>query len=325
MASNVNNSLAKQEKQTYGIEGFTGNGELVAYNASTEIASQAEIAKVQGSIVMAKRFPRDELAAIQRIKKACQRPGLAEEAIYSYRRGTKPVTGPSIHLITTIAGMWGNIQYGTREIERRAGESTMEAYAWDVETNTLVTRQFQTRHIRDKSEGGKELESERDIYELTANWGSRRVRACLEQVLPKDVVDIAFNECKKTKASNAAKNPVKQEEITKMLGTFKEFGVSKAMFEKWLGRKLESITRPQFDELKQIYLSIRDGISTAEEFFGEAAQQETEPVVDDAETVDVTPDDEDDPFADYLPEPGSPEADALNRQLDLEAAESEAR
>ena len=63
---------------------------------------------------------------------ACQRSGLAQSAVYSYARGGTSVTGPSIRLAEMLAQNWGNIQYGIRELSSENGESTVEAFAWDV-------------------------------------------------------------------------------------------------------------------------------------------------------------------------------------------------
>ena len=40
-----------------------------------------------------------------------------------------------------------------RELSRRAGESEMEAYAWDLETNTMSSQKFTVKHIRDTRAG----------------------------------------------------------------------------------------------------------------------------------------------------------------------------
>jgi alkylhydroperoxidase/carboxymuconolactone decarboxylase family protein YurZ len=45
-------------------------------------ATQREIAEVQAAMIIAKRFPRDPVAAMDRIMNACTRPTLAEVAAY---------------------------------------------------------------------------------------------------------------------------------------------------------------------------------------------------------------------------------------------------
>ena len=141
--------------------------------------SQRAIAEVQAALVIAKQFPRNPIEAYDRVMNACQRPGLAQSAVYSYARGGTSVTGPSIRLAEMLAQNWGNIQYGIRELSSENGESTVEAFAWDVETNTRQTKVFQVPHIRYTRQGTKKLTDPRDIYELVANNGARRLRACI--------------------------------------------------------------------------------------------------------------------------------------------------
>jgi hypothetical protein len=72
-------------------------------NAVAESSAQREAQEVQAMMVIAKRFPRDQVQAMDRILQACTRPTLAEGALYSYSRGGSDVTGPSIRLAEAIA------------------------------------------------------------------------------------------------------------------------------------------------------------------------------------------------------------------------------
>ena len=76
------------------------------------------IAEVQAALVIARQNPRDERASMDRILIACQRPGLANAAVYHYSRGGSDISGPSIRLAEAIAQSWGNLQFGIRELER---------------------------------------------------------------------------------------------------------------------------------------------------------------------------------------------------------------
>ena len=53
-------------------------------------------------MVIAKKFPRDEVESYNRILRSCQRKSLAESAMYEYPRGGTKVTGPSIRLAETM-------------------------------------------------------------------------------------------------------------------------------------------------------------------------------------------------------------------------------
>lgn len=252
-----------------GVPATVGENALMPHvqapSALATVDQQRAIAEVQAAMVIARANPRDEMRAYQRIVMACKRKSLAEQASYAYPRGGKMVTGPSIRLAEVIAGYWGNITYGLRELNRRAGISEVEAFAWDLETNTRVTRQFQVKHIRDKSEGGKELTGERDIYELVASMGQRRVRACILEVVPGDIVEGAEEECKNTLQGGGGE--LIEDRIRKAVLAFGEFGVTKAMIETRLRHKIEATLPAELVQLQQIYRSLKDGMAKREEFF----------------------------------------------------------
>lgn len=241
-------------------------GELVeAKSAPVEMASSRQAQEVQAAMVVAKRFPRDEDVAYGRIMKACKRQSLAETAVYEYRRGGQVVTGPSIRLAEVLAQNWGNIDYGLIEMEQKNGESHVMAYAWDLETNVRQTKIFTVPHFRSTKSGGYALTDPRDIYELVANQGARRVRSCILGVVPKDIVDEAVAECAKTLKNG--KEPI-SDRVRKMISTFQEnFGVSKEALEKFAGCNTEAFTEQTLLSLGRIYTALKDGAAKREDFF----------------------------------------------------------
>jgi hypothetical protein len=244
-------------------------------NAGTiEIESSRAIAEAQGKLVIAKRFPRNEALAYDEAMQACRRMGLAEDAFFSFPRGGQTVSGATVHLARELARVWGNIEYNIRELSRKDGVSEMQAFAWDLQTNTLVTQNFTVRHWRDTKSGGYQLTDERDIYELTANQGSRRLRSCIFAVLPSDLVSAAEAECKKTLAGNNDE-PIK-ERVRKLITAFGKYGVTAAMIEGRLGHSLDAVLPEELAELRSIWNSIKDGATKAGEWFGGAkAERET--------------------------------------------------
>jgi anion-transporting ArsA/GET3 family ATPase len=182
---------------------FGGSQQLAAAKTTTtEMVSTRQAQEVQAAMVVAKRFPRDEIEAYNRIMRACQRKSLAEQSCYEYPRGGQKVTGPSIRLAEALAQNWGNLDYGIIELEQKDGESQVMAYAWDLETNTRQTKIFSVPHMRVTKTGSKTLTDPRDIYELVANQGSRRLRACILGVIPGDVIDSAIDQCNLTLRTN---------------------------------------------------------------------------------------------------------------------------
>jgi hypothetical protein len=243
-------------------------GQLPAHVAAGTVAIESEraIAEAQGKLVIAKKFPRDEAVAFARSMDACRRPLLAGAAVYAYPRSGQTVSGPSIRLAEELARCWGNIEYGIRELSRREGESEMEAYAWDLETNVMTSQKFTVRHMRDKKGGGQMLSDERDIYEITANMGGRRLRARLLAVLPSDLVDAAVENCRKTMAGANTK-PI-ADQVREMTQAFVRFGVTSEMLAARLGHQLDSTMPDELAELREIYTSIKDGQSKTGDWFG---------------------------------------------------------
>lgn len=230
--------------------------------ASTDAARA--IAEVQAALVVARMNPRDPVKAMDRILNACTRPSLAESAIYDYPRGGTNVTGPSIRLAEALAQGWGNIQYGIRELSQTNGVSTVQAFAWDVETNTRREMVFQVAHKRDTKRGSYKITDGRDIYELVANQGARRLRACILSVIPGDVVDAAVAQCTVTQRVTIDVTP---EGVKKLEESFAALGVSKAQIEKRIQRRIEAIQPAQVLQLRRIYRSMTDGMSSPQDWF----------------------------------------------------------
>lgn len=244
-------------------------------NAVSTVQSdvQRSVAEVQAALVIAKQFPRNPIEAYDRVMNACQRPGLAQSAVYSYARGGSSISGPSIRLAEMLAQNWGNIQYGIRELSSENGESTVEAFAWDVETNTRQTKVFQVPHKRYTRNGSKKLEDPRDIYELVANNGARRLRACILGVIPGDVVDAAVDQCEKTIHASADTSP---EGVQKLVIAFEQFNVTKADIEGFIQRRVDAITPANVVSLRKIFTSLRDGISSPKDWFKNASAEKSE-------------------------------------------------
>jgi hypothetical protein len=229
------------------------------------IESERAVAEAQGRLLIAKRFPRDQARAFAVSMDACRRPSLAQVAIYKFPRGGQSVEGPSIRLAEELARAWGNIDYGIKELSRRNGESEMEAYAWDQETNVRSSQTFTVKHIRDTRGGGKALTDERDVYELTANQGARRLRARILAVLPPDLVDAAVEQCRRTLIDGAEKSLV--DRVRDMTQAFARHGVTADMLAARLGRPLDTATPEDVVDLRAIFQSIKDGASSVREWF----------------------------------------------------------
>lgn len=223
------------------------------------------VAEAQGKLVIAKNFPRNEVVAYAKAMRACRRKDFADKATYSYPRAGSTISGPSIRLAEELARCWGNIDFGIKELSQKEGESEMQAYCWDMETNTISSQTFVVPHIRDTANGPQKLTKHRDIYENNANMAGRRLRARILAVLPPDLVEAAVGECKKTLAGNN-EIPI-GDRVKKMVSAFERFGVKPDMIEKRLGRNLDTMNVDDICEYKGIFNSLKDGNSGVADWF----------------------------------------------------------
>lgn len=236
------------------------------------------VQEVQAQLIIAKKFPRDEIEARSKIRKACERKSLAEVSQYVYPRGGTSITGPSIKLAEVLGRCWKNLNYGLQEVTQSDGSSDVIAFAWDLENNVKVTRQFKAAHSRKARGQIVSLTDPRDIYELVANQGQRRVRSCILELIPGDIVEEAVEICEKT-LQGAYEEPL-SDRIVKMVEAFDKLGVPQQALEQRLGHPMKSTIEQELANLRKIYTGLKDGIAKREDFFNIGQKREGKPLGD---------------------------------------------
>jgi hypothetical protein len=262
-----------------------GNGRAVELRPSipapgrvgqaTTVEQSRAVAEVEAAVIVAQRVPRRVPAAISAMEEACRRPELAARAFFQYPRAGETVSGPSVHLARELARCWGNIQYGISELLRDDGhgQSEMQAWAWDVETNTRSSNTFIVPHARDTKKGRQELTDLRDVYENNANMGSRRLREAIFSVLPTWFTETAKAACWKTQEDGGGL-PMAQR-VADAIKNFGGIGISQARLEARIGSPAGEWTPHDLARLGVSYSSLRQGTVTAAEEFPEASQRVT--------------------------------------------------
>lgn len=258
-----------------------------------------EVATVQAQMIIAQTCPRNIAVVQQKIDTACSRLQLAAYASYSYQRGGTDINGPSIRLAEALLNAYGNSKAGFEITAQTEKESTVRAYAFDMETNTLMERTFVVPHRRDTKGGSKMLTDARDIYEAVANQAARRVRACILAIIPADLQEYAVQKCNETVSRNVKITP---DTLDNLCAAFSTFGVTKAQIEAFIQRHLEAITTTQYLRLRSMYTALKDGLAKPEEMFApvEASPAVEEPPVNaqTSENGEITP-----PTANNAPQP----------------------
>lgn len=229
------------------------------------IESSRAVAEAQGKLVIAKRFPRDPEQAYAKAIQACRRKSLAERAFYKFPRGKETVEGPTIRFAEELARCWGNVDYGIKELSQMEGRSEMQAYAWDLETNTMSAQTFTNPHKREVKGTMQSLTSLRDIYEVNANNAARRLRARILAILPNYLVEDAIAECKRTLLGKTDEPLI--DRVRKMIVAFEKFGVTQEMIEIRLGRKVNTMNADDLVDYTGIYNSLKDGMSKVSDWF----------------------------------------------------------
>lgn len=246
------------------VNGMMANMDNINQGTVAIEASRA-IAEAQGKLVIAKRFPRDEVAAYAKAMQACQRPTMAAKAFYSFPRGGQTVEGPTIRFAEELARCWGNIDYGIKELSQDDGKSEMQAYAWDLETNAQSVQNFTNPHQREQGKKMVTLTSQRDIYENNANMATRRLRSRILAILPSWFVEDAVAECKKTLAG---KNDMPLiDRVKNMVVQFAKLGVSQSQIERRLKKKIDNMNADDFTQFIGIFNAIKQGESKIADWF----------------------------------------------------------
>lgn len=292
------------------VEKFTeGPGEIAWSGAnpaegdsSVEVARAGTIAaaqrEVESAVILAKRYPRNELEAYQRVMRACGRPNFAEKGNYAFPRGKRKdedgnwvsniVKGPSVYLARELAKAWGNIRFGYRITFDDVEEREIESWAWDLESNLYVSGSSRFKKlvqrkvwVKAKTKGEKDYQEtqwvtpdERDLREATSKQASLLVRNCILQLIPADVVDDCRSKCEATKLKDVKEDPDRAMKAV-VLG-FSEINVSAEELEEVLGHPIGQCSPAEIVDLKGIYAAIRDGQARIGEYIDRRKALEAE-------------------------------------------------
>ncbi|AVP42364.1 hypothetical protein SEA_MISHA28_65 [Mycobacterium phage Misha28] len=256
---------------------------------ATAVEQSRAVAQVQAQIVVAQNCPRNIQRATAEMQEVCRTLAMAEQAFYQVpNRGN----GASVHLMRELARIWGNIEHGSKELARNEDSSEIEAFAWDMQTNSRTSRTYIVPHERMKGKNREKLENLGDITNNNNNVAARAVRECIANVLPKWFTEQAQTICRQTLEHGEGK-PL-PERITEMLGVFKGIGISEAQIEAKLGKKrgqwdagdvaqmgiaYTSITRDGYDK-DELFPPVEGGVSVEQIARRGSAKQKVEPTPD---------------------------------------------
>lgn len=238
--------------------------------------------EIEGAMIMARQFPRQEPLCRQMILAACERPIFADGALYEFPRGGQKIIGPSVKLAREMARIWGNVRCGHRVLatDPDRQEVHIQGFAFDVQTNAYQTEESKARTRIYRKKGGwidllsEDLggDTERQLGELVGRTGAKLVRNCLLRLFPADLVDEAVEGCKVAQAVG-----VDPQKLKASIRYFAERGVSMARIEAVLGKPIREAKEEDIASLRRIAASVSAGETTIDDSFP--------PVSDDAGAV----------------------------------------
>lgn len=239
-----------------------------------EYQESKALSEIKGKMYLARQFPRDPDWSLKNVLLECGRRELAESAQYEFPRGDSVVKGPSIRLVEVLARHWGNIDSGVNEIEANDGSTMIKAYAWDLETNVSDEKTLSVKHERTTKRGSYKLTDERDIYEMVANKGARRKRACLLAVMPGWYVDAAVDACEETLKRSLTDGKSMDEVRESIVAAFTEFGITPEQIAAKLGKEVDKLSKNDVVKLRHLYAAIKDGFVKPNDAFGTASPED---------------------------------------------------
>lgn len=243
-------------------------------HGSVAIEQERAIAEARGQIQLAKMFPRSISEATQELIDICKSHEFAETAFYSVpNRGS----GPSIRFAEEVARVYGNFQYGHRELSRTDGKSEIEVFAWDVEKNNKSIRQITIDHVRySRANGNTQLIDPADIDNRIANIASKQMRGRILALVPKSLVAIGLTECRKTLGGNNSASL--KERCANMISRFSEYGIQVKHLSDYIGHSLDDITIDDIANLTGVYTALREGASIVDYFDLKSSTEKTKSI-----------------------------------------------
>lgn len=255
-------------------------------------ATQALVAKARADIearwTMALHRPRNMDQVRTLLLKECRRPGFAASAIYRKPVGDG-IEGLSIRFAEAAARCFGNIAMEVTQIYDDADTRIMRVSATDLETNVtwpqdvtiskLVERKGLRRgqvavDQRMNSYGDAVFlvqASDDDLLNKQGALVSKALRTCILRIIPGNLQDEAYEVCNAILRDVAAKDP--DQARNAVCDAFVQLGVQPTDLEEWLGHAIGVATPAEIEQLRRLYVAIRDGEATWPEALEQRSEQ----------------------------------------------------
>jgi hypothetical protein len=255
-------------------------------------ATQALVAKARADIearwTMALHRPRnmDQVRAL--LMKECARPGFADAAIYHKPIGDG-IEGLSIRFAEAAARCFGNIAMDVAQIYDDESTRVMRVAATDLETNVTwpqdvtITKTVERRYLRNgQTAVAQRTNSYGDLVYLVSATDddllnkqnalvSKALRTAILRIIPGNLQDEAFDKCNAILKDKAAKDPDAARNA--VCDGFASLNIQPMDLVEWLGHDLAVATPAEIEQLRRLFVAIRDGEATWPQALEQRAEQ----------------------------------------------------
>lgn len=252
------------------------------------LAEQAR-AQVEARFLIALHRPRDIDKVRVSLLKECGRSGFAETARYRRPAGKKKneqtgrweevhIEGPSIRFAEAALRHMGNVDIQSPTIFEDDEKLQARVLVTDLETNTTYSRDITIRKTTEKRslrEKQKPIDVRVNSYgdtvyivpatdsETEMKLGaavSKSIRTLGLRIVPGDVIEECMEKCVAVRDAKIKADP--DGERKRMVDGFAALGVMPDALKSYVGQELTTLSPAQIGDLRDLYLAIKDGITT---------------------------------------------------------------
>jgi hypothetical protein len=265
-----------------------GGTSLSRDNQATAALAAKARADIEARWTMAMHRPRRMDSVRTALMLECRRPGFADAAIYHKPIGDG-VEGLSIRFAEAAARCFGNVAMEVAQIYDDETTRIMRVSATDLESNVTwpqdvtISKTVERKFLRkgqiplaQRTNSYNELvyiveASDDDILNKQGALVSKALRTCILRIIPGNLQDEAMLVCKAIVKDESAKDPDAARNA--VCDAFVSQGIQPANLEEWLGHKLEVITPAEVEQLRRLFVAIRDGEATWVDALAARAEQ----------------------------------------------------
>lgn len=206
--------------------------------------------EVEMQLEAAHRYPRSVRKFLDEAKTlATLDVETAEACMYSFKRGGKNITGPSIRCAEIVISCWGNSHVGARVVAVEDKEIVAQGGAWDLEKNIKCT--METRRRITGKDGSRFSD---DMIAITGNAAaSIALRNAIFKIVPLAYVNRVYDAARKVAVGSAS---TLSDRRAKVLTGLAKMGAS-------IDRVLAALDKPSVDDISADDVAHLIGLGTA--------------------------------------------------------------